>query len=155
MSRLRLIALAGALACAVGFPAAAAATATHDGSRTFRVHQGGHDLNICGFPATFDFVVTTEWHSVEANGGVHFQLTEVARWTVTFDDPALGVWSGRGTETDAFTASPGDVLQFHVVFNGREGPVRIHEHQQVVVGADGSLRVELEQVTTDYEACPA
>ena len=111
---------------------------THDGSRTFRATETGHDLNICGFPATFDFVVTSEWHSTEANGGIHFQMTEISRWTVTFDDPALGVWSGRGTETDAFTASPGDVLQFHVIFNGSEGPVRIHEHQQVVVAADGN-----------------
>ena len=154
MSHLRLIALVGALACAVGFPAAAAATATHEGSRTFRVHESGHDLNICGFPDTFDFVVTTEWHAVEANGRVHSQLTEIARWTVTFDDPALGVWDGRGTETEVFTASPGEAFQFHVIFNGSEGPVRIHEHQQVVVGADGNQRVDLEQVTTDYGACP-
>jgi hypothetical protein len=155
MSHLKLITLVGALVCAVGFPASAAATATHDGSRTFRVHESAHDLNICGFPATFDFVVTTEWHAVEANGRFHFQLTEIARWTVTFDDPALGIWQGRGTETDAFNASPGEAFQLHVVFNGREGPVRIHENQHVIVGADGDLQVDLEQVTTDFEACPA
>jgi len=74
---------------------------------------------------------------------------------VTFDDPALGVWRGRGTETDAFTASPGDVQQLHMIFNGSEGPVRIHEHLQVVVAADWTLRVDVEQVTTDYEACPS
>jgi len=50
---------------------------------------------------------------------------------------------------------PGDVLTFHVIFNGREGPVRIHEHQQVLVAADGTLRVDIEQVTTDYGACPS
>jgi hypothetical protein len=157
MSRLRFVPLVCAIACAVGFPAAAAATVTHDGSRTFRVHEGGgpSNYNICGFLGTFDMVISTEWHSVEANGGFHFQLTETSRWTVTFDDPTLGVWSGRGTETDVFTASPGDVVQFHIIFNGSEGPVRIHEHLQVVVAADGTERVDVEQVTTDYGACPA
>ena len=150
----RLIPLVCAIACAAAFPAAAAATVTHDGSRTFRETITGHDFNICGFPGTFNMVISSEWHSTEANGGYHFQLTEVSRWTVTFDDPALGVWSGRGTETDAFTASPGDVQTLHMIFNGSEGPVRIHEHEQVVVGADGTLRVDVEQVTTDYAACP-
>jgi len=155
MRRLRFIPIVCAIACAVAFPAVAAATVTHDGSRTFRVTETEHNYNICGFFGTFDFVVTSEWHSTEANGGFHFQLTEVSRWTVTFDDPALGVWDGRGTETIAFTASPGDVLQFHVIFNGSEGPVRIHEHEQIVVAADGTLRVDVEQVTTDFGACPS
>jgi hypothetical protein len=155
MRRLRFTPLACAIACAAAFPAVAAATVTHDGSRTFRVTETAHDLNICGFPATFDFVVSAEWHSTETDRGFHFQLTEIARWTVTFDDPALGVWDGRSTETDTFTATPGEVLEGHLVFNGSEGPVRIHEHQQVVVAADGSLRVDIEQVTTDYGACPS
>ena len=156
MSRLRFITVVGALACAVCFPAAAAATVSHERSGIIRVTDPpGHDTNICGLPGTFRMTRMFEWHSTEANGGYHFQLTEVSRWTVTFDDPALGVWSGRGTETDVFTASPGDVLAFHVIFNGDEGPVRIHEHQQVVVAADGSLRVDIEQVTTDYGSCPA
>jgi hypothetical protein len=156
MSRLGLISLVCAVACAVAFPAVAAATVTHDGSRTFRTTETGHDLNICGFPATFDFVVTTEWHSTETSTGLfNFQATEIARWTVTFDDPALGVWNGRSTETDTFMASPGDVLEGHLIFNGREGPVRIHEHQQFVITPDGSLQVDIEQVTTDYDACPS
>jgi hypothetical protein len=155
MSRLRRLPAVCALACVVAFPAAASAAATHDGQRTFRVTETGHDLNICGFPATFDFVVSSEWHSVAVNGGFHFQLTEVSRWTVTFDDRSLGVWQGRGTETDAFTATPGQVLTFHVNFNGREGPVRIHEHMTAVVAPDGTLRVDVDQVTTDFEACPS
>ena len=156
MSRLRIVPLVCAIACAAAFPVASAATVTHDGARGFRVTEPpAHDLNICGFPGTFNMVTTFEWHSTEGTGGFHFQMTEVSRWTVTFDDPALGVWSGRGTETQAFTASPGDVLQFHVIFNGSEGPVRIHEHQQVVVAADGTLRVDVEQITTDYDACPS
>jgi hypothetical protein len=152
---LRFVSFICAIACAVAFPAVAAATVSHDGSRTFRVTETDHDLNICGFPATFDFVVTTEWHSVETAGSFHFQLTEIARWTVTFDDRALGVWNGRSTVTDTFDASPGVVLQGHLIFNGSEGPVRIHEHQQVVVAADGTLRVDVEQVTTDFGACPS
>jgi hypothetical protein len=47
------------------------------------------------------------------------------------------------------------VLTFHLIFNGAEGPVRIHEHQQAVVAADGTLRVDIEHVTTDYAACPS
>lgn len=157
MPRLSFVPLACAIACAGAFPAGAPASVTHDGSGgIIRVTDPpGHDTNICGLPGTFRGTHTFEWHSTEGSGGLHFQLTEVSRWTVTFDDPELGVWSGRGTETDVFNASPGDVLTFHVIFNGAEGPVRIHEHQQVVVAADGTLRVDIEQVTTDYAACPS
>jgi hypothetical protein len=151
----RLITLAGLVACAIACPIAAAGTVSHDGSGMIRVTDPPvHDTNICGLPGTFRMSRMFEWHSTEANGGYHFQLTEISSWTVTLDDPTLGVWSGRGTETQAFTASPGDVVTFHVIFNGDEGPVRIHEHEQVVVGADGTLRVDVEQVTTDYGACP-
>lgn len=155
MARRRVIPIACTIACIAAFPAPAAATAIHDGARGTEVTEDVHDLNICGFLGTFDMVTRFEWHSTEANGGYHFQMTERSRWTVTFDDPALGVWDGRGTETTAFNASPGDVLTFHTVFNGREGPVRIHEHQTFVVGADGTLRVNNDQVTTDYGACPS
>ena len=156
MPRQRFIPLACVLALAAAFPAAASATVTHDRSGLIRVTDPPeHDTNICGLPGTFRMTRMFEWHATEGSGGFHFQLTEVSRWTVTFDDPALGVWSGRGTETDVFNASPGDVLTFHVIFNGSEGPVRIHEHEQVVVAPDGTLRVDIEQVTTDYGACPS
>jgi hypothetical protein len=155
MRHLRFIPLVCAIICAAALPAGAAATVAHDGSRTFRVTESGHDLNICGFPGTFNMVISGEWHSTETSAGFHYQLSEVSRWTVTFDDPALGVWSGRGTETISFTASPGDVLTFHDIFNGSEGPVRIHEHQTFVVAADGTLRVNIDQVTTDYASCPS
>ena len=155
MRHLRFIPLVCAIVCAAALPAGAAATVTHDSSRTFRVTETGHDLNICGFPGTFNMVISGEWHSTETSAGFHFQLSEVSRWTVTFDDPALGIWSGRGTETISFTASPGDVVTFHDIFNGSEGPVRIHEHQTFVVAPDGTLRVDINQVTTDYTACPS
>jgi hypothetical protein len=155
MNRTRSVALAASIASLASLPTAAPAAVVHDSSRTFRQTEASHDFNICGFPATFDFVASSQWHSTEANGGYHFQLTEVSRWTVTFDDPSLGVWSGRGTETQAFTASPGDVVTLHVIFNGSEGPVRIHEHQQIVIAPDGTPRVDVEQVTTDYAACPS
>lgn len=157
MPRLSFIPLACAISCVAAFPSAASAGVIHNGSGGIIrvVDPPGHDTNICGLPGTFRMSRMFEWHSTEGNGGFHFQLTEVARWTVTFDDPALGVWSGRGTETDAFTASPGDVETSHVIFNGSEGPVRIHEHEQLVVAADGTLRVHIEQVTTDYGSCPS
>lgn len=156
MPRLSFIPLACAVACAGASPTGASATVTHDGSGMIRVTDPpGHDTNICGLSGTFRTTSMFEWHSTESDGGFHFQLTEVSRWTVTFDDPALGVWSGRGTETDVFNASPGDVLTLHVIFNGAEGPVRIHEHEQIVVAPDGTLRIDIEQVTTDFGACPS
>lgn len=154
MPRLRFIPLACAIACAAMFPAVGNAAVTHDSAQGTTV-ETNHDLNICGVLGTFQMLTRFEWHATEANGGLHFQMTERSQWTVAFDDPALGVWDGRGTDTFAFAASPGDVVTFHEVFNGREGPVRIHEHQTFVVGADGSLRVNIDQVTTDYGACPA
>jgi len=155
--RLRFVPLVCAIGCAAAFPAGTTAAVTHEGSggTILVTDPPGHDTNICGLPGTFRMVRRFEWHSIERSDGYHFQLTEVSRWTVTFDDPVLGVWSGRGTETDVFTASPGDLMTFHVIFNGSEGPVRIHEHQQVLVAADGTLRVDIEQVTTDYGPCPA
>src|SRR5438552_14934803 len=151
MPRLTLAPLVCALACATTFPAGAGATVTHDGSggTILVTDPPGHDTNICGLPGTFRMVRRFEWHSIERSSGYHFQLTEVSRWTVTFDDPALGVWRGRGTETDSFNATPGEVVTLHMIFNGSEGPVRIHEHEQLVVAADGTLRVDIEQVTTD------
>jgi hypothetical protein len=156
MPRLRFVPVLCAIGCAAAFPTCATAAVAHDGTGTVVVTDPpAHDSNICGFQGTFRMTRRFEWHSTEGSNGFHFQLTEVSRWTVTFDNPALGVWSGRGTETDVFTASPGDVLTFHVIFNGSEGPVRIHELQQVLVAADGTLRVDIEKVTTDYGACPS
>src|SRR2546430_3730893 len=100
MPHRRFALLIGASVCAAALPAVASAVVTHDGSRTFRQTTTMHDLNICGLPGTFDTVTTGEWHATDGNGGFHFQLSEATRWTVTFDDPALGVWNGRGTETD-------------------------------------------------------
>jgi hypothetical protein len=153
--RHRALLVVCAIACAAALPAVAAATVTHDGSRTFRVTETGHNFNICGQLGTFDMVISTEWHATEANGGIHFQLTETSRWTVTFDDPALGVWNGRGTETAVLAQTRGQTLEYHLIFNGSEGPVRIHEFLQILVAADGTVRVDLEKVTTDYGACPS
>ena len=155
MSRLRFVPLLCALACGASLPATAGATVIHNGARGTEVIENQHDLNICGLPGTFNMVTRFEWHSTEANGGFHFQMAEVSRWTVALDDPALGIWYGRGTETTHFTASPGDVVTFHLGFNGREGPVRIHELQHFVLAPDGTLRVDIDQVTTDFGACPS
>jgi hypothetical protein len=156
MSLPRFVPLACAIACAGAFPAAASASVTHERSGIIRVtNPPVHDTNICGLPGTFRMTLMFEWHLTEGSGGFHFELTELSRWTVTFDDPALGAWSGRGAETDVFNALPGDVVTLHQIFNGAEGPVRIHEHEQLVFAADGTPQLQIEQVTTDYGACPS
>jgi hypothetical protein len=152
---MRLVLLTLLLAFAATFPAIASGATVHDGDRTFRVTETGHDTNICGLPATFAFVVTDRWHMLEANDGFHYAETENARWTVTFDDASLGVWEGKSAETIHFVLTPGAVQTFHTNFNGSEGPVRITEHQTVVAAADGTLRVDKDQVTTTFGACPS
>jgi hypothetical protein len=152
---MKLFSLTLLFAFAATFPAIASGATVHDGDRTFRVTETEHDTNICGLPATFDFVVSDRWHSVEANDGFHFTETETARWTVTFDDASLGVWEGKSAETTHFVLTPGGLQTFHSSFNGSEGPVRITEHQTVVAAADGTLSVDMDQITTTFERCPA
>jgi len=103
--------------------------------------QSQHDFNICGNLATFTFDVT--WHAIGVDTGKVFayDYTETAKYTLVFDDPALGTWNGHGAESFHFVATPGGTVQ-HEIYNGAEGPVQIIEHQQIHTDADGNVTID-------------
>jgi hypothetical protein len=100
-----------------------------------------HDLNICGDLATFTFDVSWRMHAVD-NGKTHEGgYSETFKYTVVFDDPSLGTWTGHGTLLDHFVATPSGTIE-HEIFNSREGPVHIIEHLRFQTGADGNVTVD-------------
>lgn len=103
-----------------------------------------HDVNICGDLATFTFSSTGHTIAIDTGSGFHFEFVDVDMYTVDFDDPSLGVWEGRATETATFNATPGDVITLHVGNNNIEGEVRIRELTTLVIGPDGTVRVDTE-----------
>ena len=100
-----------------------------------------HDTNICGNPGTFTFDTTNRTHTLDNGTSLLFTFTETVKYTLVFDDPALGSWSAHGTETIQDVATPGGEI-FHDIFNSREGPVQIIEHLQFHTDADGNVRVD-------------
>jgi hypothetical protein len=101
-----------------------------------------HDFNICGDLGTFTFDTSGHVISTDTGTGFHFNLAEVATYTLVFDDPALGTWSARATESTVFNANPGDKVTFHTAFNSFEGPVKIRERVTLVIDANGVVRVD-------------
>lgn len=121
----------------------AQAAATVDGGSEHHVVETEHDLNICGNPGTFTFDVTWRYHAIENDSNFVFDYHEVAKYTLVFDDPALGTWRGRGTETAHFVSNgAGDMFRDN--FSGREGPVQIIEHLLFRDDGNGNLTVERE-----------
>ena len=131
------------LMIAVMWPASAAsADVLHEKDSWFNRTETAHDFNICGDLATFTFVTRGHAISTETAQGSHFTLVENGKYTVDFDDPALGTWTARFTETINFNATPGDVVTLHVGNNNIEGDVRIRELQTLVIGPGGEVRVD-------------
>ena len=131
------------LMIAVMWPASAAsADVLHEKDSWFNRTETEHDFNICGDLATFAFESTGHAITTETARGFHFTLVENGKYTVDFDDPALGTWTARFTETINFNATPGDVVTLHVGNNNIEGDVRIRELQTLVIGPGGEVRVD-------------
>jgi hypothetical protein len=103
----------------------------------------GHDINICGDLATFTFDVTWRVHAVD--NGTTFQgaFSESFKYTLVFDDPSLGTWTGHGAETIHFVENASGTIS-HEIFNSKEGPVLIVEHLQLHTDADGNVTVDRE-----------
>jgi hypothetical protein len=143
MKPFRAIVCSAAALSAVALQAPyASAAAVPERESTHHVVSSAHDLNICGDLATFTFELTGHSTAVDTGNGFHFSLAEVAFYTVDFDDPALGTWTARATETIQFNATPGDVVTLHIGNNNIEGDVRIRELMTLVIGPGGAVRVE-------------
>jgi hypothetical protein len=122
---------------------AASAPAAVDQYRDSEHHQiiSGHDLNICGDLATFAFDVTWRAHAVDNSNAFQWVYIEEFRYTLTFDDPGLGTWSGHGAEAVHFADNAGGTI-YHDIFNSKEGPVQIIEHLQFHTDTDGNVTVD-------------
>jgi hypothetical protein len=59
-----------------------------------------HDTNICGNEATWTVDVSSHTHFVVRDDGTFaYNFTQVNTYTLVFDDPTLGTWTARTTET--------------------------------------------------------
>ncbi len=127
----------------LGLFAAAGAQGAVEQTRDSVHHEvkSGHDLNICGQSGTFTFDVTSHTHTVDTGTSFKFVYTEAVKYTLVFDDPALGIWTAHNAETIHFVAGPGGTV-FHHNFNGKEGPVQIIEHQQFHTDSDGNVTID-------------
>jgi hypothetical protein len=100
-----------------------------------------HDLNICGNPGTFTFDVTNFTHTVDNGTTFVFEIHEVTKYTLVFDDPTLGTWTAHSAETIHFVANhSGDIFMQN--FNSKEGPVQITEHEQLRVDSEGNITTD-------------
>jgi hypothetical protein len=121
---------------------AAEAAAVHEKESWHHRTFVAHDFNICGDLGTFTFDTSGHVISTDTGAGFHFNVAEVVTYTLVFDDPALGTWSARATESTVFNANPGDTVIFHAAFNSFEGPVKIRERVTLVIGADGVVGID-------------
>jgi hypothetical protein len=109
---------------------------------------------VCGDTAVFDRSGKTTFTFVGMSEDV-FLWTAVNRgtYTVTFQDPSLGVQEGRFGDSEIVHATPGGTFTFSFINNERLGEVRIHETVTFTVSADGTIRVQNE--TFDFSGCPS
>ena len=121
---------------------AASAGVVHEKDSWFNLTETEHNFNICGDLATFTFESTGHAIATETKEGFHFTFVDNDFYTVDFDDPALGTWTARATETGNFNATPGDVTTLHIGNNNIEGDVRIRELLTLVIGPGGEVRVD-------------
>jgi hypothetical protein len=112
------------------------------------------NTNICGDLGVFRFSGTDTFTVVDFSNGVfHFNLIERGTYTLTFLDEPQETWGSRFTEAITFNAAPGGTVVIATAFNSFEGPIRIHEMTTLVVGPDGSVRVD--NATFVVDECPS
>jgi hypothetical protein len=151
--RLTTAALSLLLALLVAAPAAHAAPPQVIHQQT--IHLETETLEtVCGETAVFNWSGTDTFTSVDMTDGLYFWvLVSRGTYTLTFQDPSLGVQEGRFSQAETVHATPGGTFTFRFVINERLGKVRIHETVTFVVSADGTIRVQNE--TFDFSGCPS
>jgi len=147
--RTALVIVLAALGLAVPEVASAATDVLHEDGRldgTF------HDLNICGWPATFTTSGRFQFESVTV-GDIHghFAYHEAVNWTLVIDDdPSVpeafrgAIWRGRNEESIVGNFDPLSFRGMFVRLNPfSEGPFHGLVEQLVFVRAeDGTVTVE-------------
>jgi hypothetical protein len=139
-------------AIALAVPAAASADGAVVSNELGSLDGTFHDLNICGWPATFTTAGRYQLESVmvdDIHG--HFAYHEAVNWTLVVDDdpsvpaPFRGeTWRGRNEESVVGNFDPLSLRGMFVRLNPfSEGPFHGLVEQLVFVRAeDGSVRVE-------------
>jgi hypothetical protein len=142
--RLTMAALSLLVALLVAAPAAHAAPPQVVHEQTIRFETETLET-VCGDTAVFDRSGKTTFTFVGMSEDV-FLWTAVNRgtYTLTFQDPSLGVVEGRWVDSETVHATPGGAFTFSFVINERSGEVRIHGTMTFVVSADGTIRVQSE-----------
>lgn len=109
---------------------------------------------FCGETATFDESGKILFMFVGMSEDV-FTWTSAIRgtYTVTFDDPSLGVWRGSFTEYEAVHATACGTFTFSFISNERQGSGRVHVTTTFVVSPDATIRVQNQ--TFDVTGCPS
>ena len=151
--RLTAAALGLLVALLVATPAAQAAPpqVVHEQSVRFETETLE---TVCGDTAVFDRSGKTTFTFIGRSEDV-FLWTAVNRgtYTMTFQDPSLGVVEGRWVDSETVHATPGGAFTFKFVLNERSGEIRIHETTTFVVSADGTIWVQNQ--TFDFSGCPS
>ncbi|SDS28157.1 hypothetical protein [Actinopolymorpha singaporensis] len=141
----RLVSLLSLAALLLGVGAApATAAVTHERHIRHKFHFTQHEVNFCGNTGTYSYVSTGHiFFAWRADGSFHLNSTMVNRWTVVYDDPALGTRTGKSTVTNTGTTrSDGRYKVFHESWNLREGPLTIRNRTTLVWDAKDRLRVQ-------------
>jgi hypothetical protein len=112
------------------------------------------NTNICGDWGVFRFSGTDTFTVVDFSDGVfQFEFLGRGTYTLTFLDEPQETWNSRWVESFTFHATPGGTIVLTSAFNSFEGPIRIHETMTLVVGPDGSVRVD--NATFVVDECPS
>ena len=151
--RLTAAALGLLVALLVATPAAQAAPpqVVHEQSVRFETETLE---TVCGDTAVFDRSGKTTFTFIGRSEDV-FLWTAVNRgtYTMTFQDPSLGVVEGRWVDSETVHATPSGAFTFKFALNERSGEIRIHETTTFVVSADGTIWVQNQ--TFDFSGCPS
>ena len=112
------------------------------------------NTNICGDWGVFRFSGTDTFTVIDFSDGVfQFEFLGRGTYTLTFLDEPQETWNSRWVESFTFHATPGGTIVLTSAFNSFEGPIRIHETMTLVVGPDGSVRVD--NATFVVDECPS
>jgi hypothetical protein len=104
--------------------------------------QVRHDTNICGDLATFTFDVSSYTHMLDNGNTFFFDEHESFKYTLVFDDPALGTWAAHGGPRTS-TSSPLTAERCsRTRSTARKGPIQIIQHVVFHIDADGNVRVD-------------
>ena len=150
----RVVLALGLTIGALMLPAAALAASPEVRLGQFDIIGEETNTNICGDWGVFRFTGTGTFTVVDfGNGVLQVQVLERATYTLTFLDELQETWDSRFVQAFTFHATPGGTVVRTFALNSFEGPIRIHETMTLVIGPDGSVRVDI--ATAVVDECPS